>query len=265
MNYMAHLKGYQIERKKTPISTNAIALYYILMEYNNDLGWIKWFTVPNSTLQGLTGLEIKALQRTRNELIQKKYIEYKKGTGNQAGSYLIARYDLQTVQQCDLQDDLQSVPQMSNRVTNNVTTLNKLNQTKTKDKSSTNVLPKESPVPYQEIMGLFNSICKSYGEIRSISGKRKEMVSARWKQFGNLKAFEDAFTNAEQSRFMQGENDRNWKADFDWIIKPSNFQKVLEGNYANREKPEDKRKYPDTSYNLAELEERLMSGTLEYD
>ena len=37
------------------------------------------------------------------------------------------------------------------------------------------------------------------------------------------------------SPFLLGENNRNWRADFDWIFKPSNFVKILEGNYLKRE------------------------------
>ena len=33
---------------------------------------------------------------------------------------------------------------------------------------------------------------------------------------------------------MQGLNGRTWTADFDWITKPENFIKILEGNYENK-------------------------------
>lgn len=40
-----------------------------------------------------------------------------------------------------------------------------------------------------------------------------------------------AFQYAENSPFMKGKNERNWKADFDWIMKDSNMAKILEGKY----------------------------------
>ena len=33
------------------------------------------------------------------------------------------------------------------------------------------------------------------------------------------------------SRFLQGSNNRGFVATFDWVIKPANFIKILEGNY----------------------------------
>ena len=33
---------------------------------------------------------------------------------------------------------------------------------------------------------------------------------------------------------MRGANDRNWAANFDWIMKDRNLAKILDGNYANR-------------------------------
>ena len=34
-----------------------------------------------------------------------------------------------------------------------------------------------------------------------------------------------------RSAFLKGDNKRNFKATFDWMIKPSNYQKIIEGNY----------------------------------
>ena len=33
-----------------------------------------------------------------------------------------------------------------------------------------------------------------------------------------------------------------WHATFDWIMKPSNFAKIIEGNYANKTKQEKQKK-----------------------
>jgi len=44
---------------------------------------------------------------------------------------------------------------------------------------------------------------------------------------------EKVFEMAGKSQFLNGDNDRGWKADFDWLIKPENAIKVLEGRYSN--------------------------------
>jgi len=91
------------------------------------------------------------------------------------------------------------------------------------------------PAPFEKIRNLFNSICKSYSSIRTISTKRKEHIRARWKQHNyKLEVFEELFNKAEGSHFLKGQNDRKWKADFDWLINDNNMTKVLEGKYENK-------------------------------
>ena len=95
-----------------------------------------------------------------------------------------------------------------------------------------NVTPtKSDPVPYSEIMALYNSTCTSLPKIQRIDGKRKRAVAARYKTYKGMGAFKVLFEKAEHSEFLRGENDRNWRADFDWIIAPTNMAKVIEGRY----------------------------------
>ena len=44
------------------------------------------------------------------------------------------------------------------------------------------------------------------------------------------------FQKAESSSFLKGKNNRDWVANFDWMIKDSNMAKILDGNYDYREK-----------------------------
>lgn len=68
--------------------------------------------------------------------------------------------------------------------------------------------------------------------IRMINGKREESVRARIRQYGE-DAFIEAIDRIRESDFLQGKNSRGWTITFDWLILPSNFPKVLEGNYDN--------------------------------
>ena len=88
--------------------------------------------------------------------------------------------------------------------------------------------------PYQAIQNMFNRICISYPRVRGIDGKRRQLVSGRWTSYPDLEVFRQVFENAESSSFMKGQGRNGWTADFDWMMKPSNFQKVLEGNYNDR-------------------------------
>lgn len=90
-----------------------------------------------------------------------------------------------------------------------------------------------SPVPFEKIMQLYNATCKSLPKIKVIDGQRRKAVAARWRTYHSLEIFAELFEKAEASDFMRGENDKGWAADFDWIIRPTNMAKVLEGKYDN--------------------------------
>ncbi len=68
------------------------------------------------------------------------------------------------------------------------------------------------------------------------SSKRYKNLTARIREYG-LEEVLRAVENVKSSRFLQGKvkNSRKWIFDFDWFVRPSNFPKVLEGNYTDRE------------------------------
>jgi len=80
-------------------------------------------------------------------------------------------------------------------------------------------------------MQLFNETCLSFPKVLKIDGQRRKAVAARWKTYKGITAFETLFQKTEASSFLKGQNDRNWSADFDWITKPTNMAKVLEGKF----------------------------------
>lgn len=68
--------------------------------------------------------------------------------------------------------------------------------------------------------------------IRSVTPgtTRKQLLSGRLNQFG-VPAILEAIENVRRSPFLNGQSKGGFTATFDWFIKPSNFQKVLEGRY----------------------------------
>ena len=94
--------------------------------------------------------------------------------------------------------------------------------------------PRPSPCPFKKIMELYHQICVSYPRIEDIDGERKKAVAARWRKYGDLAVFEQVFRIAQASSFMKGENGRNWSADFDWMMRPTNISKILEHKYDDK-------------------------------
>ena len=125
MNYVTQLNGFFDSLQHNPLNSNAIALYVTLFHINNKCAWIKWFTAANITVQALSGLSRNQLHNARNELKQKGYIDYKKGSGNQAGKYLLVSFDTQIDTQTDTQSHTQTNTQSDTQTQHKLGTLNK--------------------------------------------------------------------------------------------------------------------------------------------
>lgn len=93
---------------------------------------------------------------------------------------------------------------------------------------------KNEKVECQQIVALYHSICKSLPAVRSLSDARKKAIQARLKTY-TVDDFRTVFVMAEASSFLRGEGG-GWKASFDWLIKEANMLKVLEGNYADKQR-----------------------------
>lgn len=92
----------------------------------------------------------------------------------------------------------------------------------------------ENRVNYQQIADMYNNTCVSFPKITKLSEARKKAIKARMKVY-SLDDFKKLFEMAESSSFLKGQNNRNWSANFDWLIKDTNMAKVLDGNYEDKE------------------------------
>lgn len=93
---------------------------------------------------------------------------------------------------------------------------------------------------YPNVVELWNTL-ESYGikPIRSITpeSKRHVYLRARFKEYGE-DSFAEVVENIKASDFLQGKayTRKPFIVTFDWVVLPSNYVKVLEGNY-NQRKP----------------------------
>ena len=97
---------------------------------------------------------------------------------------------------------------------------------------------KKANTVYANVVTLWNTL-ESCGikPIRSITAESKRHVylRARFKEFGE-ESFEEVVENIRTSDFLQGKtySKKPFVVTFDWVVLPSNYVKVLEGNYNNR-------------------------------
>lgn len=84
----------------------------------------------------------------------------------------------------------------------------------------------------KEIMDFYNNSVRgsNISSCVKLTETRKRAVKARLNEFGKEQIFL-AITKAVESKFLNGSNDRNWHADFDWIFNAKNMAKILESKY----------------------------------
>lgn len=94
--------------------------------------------------------------------------------------------------------------------------------------------PKPERTDYQGVLDAYHECCPSFPTVIKLTETRKRAIKARLKDYG-LDEIKRAFSLAGQSDFLKGSS--GWQASFDWLMKPANMTKVLEGNYTNRASP----------------------------
>jgi hypothetical protein len=65
--------------------------------------------------------------------------------------------------------------------------------------------------------------------VTSLSKQRRAGITARLAEHGRDK-FTEAIAAVERSPFCLGETGK-WRASFDFVLQPSSFLKLIEGNY----------------------------------
>lgn len=82
----------------------------------------------------------------------------------------------------------------------------------------------------------FNAIAERVGwsQVQKITGPRKASLAHRIADCGGADAWCGAMDRAASSPLLTGQSGRGWRADFDWLCKPANFTKLMEGNYDPR-------------------------------
>lgn len=85
-------------------------------------------------------------------------------------------------------------------------------------------------VPYQKILEAYQRILPELPQPVILSESRKAAIASRWKQderFRDVEFWERYFEQVKKSSFLMGMRGTS----IDWLTKPTNFLKVIEGNY----------------------------------
>ena len=104
----------------------------------------------------------------------------------------------------------------------------------------------------ENIINIYNENCTNLPKVLKQTPKRKKAI----KDFNKIYSSEDfkqICQIANDSDFLIGNNDRGWKADFDFLMRIDKATAILEGKYTNNKKKEyqkyEQRQYDKNEFN----------------
>jgi len=89
--------------------------------------------------------------------------------------------------------------------------------------------------PHSEIIALYHNILSELPRIKEWTPSRQALLRSRWNEKAerrNLAWWESFFRAVKESDFLTGRA-KEFRADLEWLVRPKNFPKVIEGRYAN--------------------------------
>lgn len=102
-------------------------------------------------------------------------------------------------------------------------------------KNEENQAKKQDKIDFEKVRQQFNRLMqdKAIPKIKGkIAGQRKAFFEARVREYGITSAYR-VMIKAAESGFLNGGGRNGWLANFEWIFRPNNFPKVLDGYYDN--------------------------------
>lgn len=97
--------------------------------------------------------------------------------------------------------------------------------------------PAVADCPYLEIVDAYHEALPMLPQVRQHTDSRRQQVRRHWRSDPEKQSVDwwrRFFAYASESDFLTGRAGRWHACCFDWLIKPANFVKVIEGNYENR-------------------------------
>lgn len=102
-----------------------------------------------------------------------------------------------------------------------------------KEQKRTAPPPDDFGIEDAEVVASYQRICRSLPRVRDLTEARRRAIRSAAKRLAACGGFDALFHRVEASDFLTGRSG-GWQAGFDWILRPANLAKILEGNYDNR-------------------------------
>ena len=91
----------------------------------------------------------------------------------------------------------------------------------------------EAPLTVAELVDEWNDLARQCGlpTVAKLTDSRRRRAQARLRQYPEVEAWQRAFACIRGSPWMHGQNERGWRADFDFILQDKSFTRLVEGTY----------------------------------
>jgi hypothetical protein len=111
--------------------------------------------------------------------------------------------------------------------------LEKRNQLFGESPKKENVKKEVVSIDFEEVIDVFNLSCPDLPQVSKLTRERQNLI-LKILETHSTQDIGNAFKNVSESDYLSGRKQgTTWQATFDWILKPENFIKILEGNYKN--------------------------------
>ena len=94
------------------------------------------------------------------------------------------------------------------------------------------------PCPHERIVALYHEVLPELRRVREWNETRRRLLGRRWSERPerqDLSWWREFFGYVRQSRFLMGQttgrDSRAFDCDLEWLVRPTNFAKVIEGKY----------------------------------
>lgn len=224
------------------IKPNHIAVFSFAIEHCNRLGWKKKFGFPTSMVLEATGIKsYSVFKKTFDELVVFGFIQVIEYSKNQYSSNVIALKEnckaldkaLDKALAKHLSKQVQSTGESTGE---SIVTIDRqlYNNTNIQDYKETKAVSKSNDFDHAAFLIYWNNAFenKKVPKIQTMTASRKKAIDSILKSYDKEK-IKEAVKKIRASEFLNGSNEKNWNATFDWFFQIKNFTKVFEGNYDN--------------------------------
>lgn len=219
-----------------------ISLYLFLINQANRANWAEWFKCPyDLAMQGACIGNNGTYYKCLDDLQKWGLIKYTRGVNNYKAPLinLICLYDNEQVtvplsEQVTEQQYVQLTEQLPVHIYKLLTDNLKLITDNLHEVLVFLSGRGNGIIDYDSVLEKFHLYCDRMSKVSKLSEQRKKHIAARYKEF-DYNTMIEVIKRAGKSDFLCGKNEKSWKADFDWIFNPTNFLKIMEGKYDNKE------------------------------